>query len=64
MDPLRDDGIIYEQMLREENDVDTKMDIFPGLPHCWWTKLPELQATKDFGVKVSHAVRWLLERVD
>lgn len=28
LDPLRDEGLIYERVLREENDVSTKVDCF------------------------------------
>jgi hypothetical protein len=33
MDPLRDEGLLYEQVLREEWSVKTGTDIYPGLPH-------------------------------
>jgi len=30
MDPIRDDGLIYEQVLRQEWGVETRLDIYPG----------------------------------
>ena len=33
MDPLRDEGLIYEHVLREECGVATRLDLYPGLPH-------------------------------
>ncbi|CAK7217048.1 hypothetical protein SCUCBS95973_003019 [Sporothrix curviconia] len=33
LDVLRDEGLIYERVLREEYGVSTKVDIYPGLPH-------------------------------
>ncbi len=30
MDPIRDDGLIYEQVLRQEWEVETRLDIYPG----------------------------------
>ncbi|KAK0624131.1 Alpha/Beta hydrolase protein [Immersiella caudata] len=36
MDMNRDDGLIYERVLREECAVPTKLDVYSGFPHCWW----------------------------
>ncbi|KAF2688269.1 alpha/beta-hydrolase [Lentithecium fluviatile CBS 122367] len=39
MDPLRDEGLIYEKVLLEEYSVSTNLDLYPGLPHgfsSWW----------------------------
>ena len=30
MDPIRDDGLIYERALREEWGVETRLDVYPG----------------------------------
>ncbi len=37
LDPSRDEGLIYERILSEDNGVKTKMDIYPGLPHEFWS---------------------------
>lgn len=36
LDPLRDEGMIYEKVLREEAGIKTKFDVYPGLPHGFW----------------------------
>jgi acetyl esterase/lipase len=36
MDPLRDEALIYEKVLREDYGVKTKLDVYPGLPHGFW----------------------------
>jgi acetyl esterase/lipase len=33
LDPLRDEALIYEHVLREENGVQTKMDVYDGYGH-------------------------------
>lgn len=35
-DPLRDEALVYEKVLREEFGVKTKVDVYPGLPHGFW----------------------------
>ena len=37
LDPLRDEALIYERVLREENAVDTKINIYDGFGHMFWT---------------------------
>lgn len=61
LDPLRDEALIYERVLREEAGVDTKLDIYPGLGHYFWTNFPLLDASKQFVEDTVKGVRWLLE---
>lgn len=35
MDTLRDDGLIYEKLLRD-NGVVTRLAVYPGMPHGHW----------------------------
>ena len=35
-DVTRDDGLIYERMLREECGVETRLDVYTGFGHVFW----------------------------
>jgi acetyl esterase/lipase len=62
MDPLRDEGLIYEKILREEVGIRTKMDLYPGLPHgfsSWWPKASFSQKQREDG---ADGLRWLLDQ--
>jgi len=60
MDPLRDDGIIYERVLREENDIKTKLYVYPGQPHGHWGFFPFLKASEQFRKEQVEGMGWLL----
>lgn len=61
MDPARDDSLIYERMLREECGVSTRVDVYPGVPHGFWTMYPDLAATQKRMRDAVRGVGWLLE---
>jgi acetyl esterase/lipase len=62
LDPLRDDGIIYERVLREEHGIRTRMDVYPGLPHGHWSFFPMLKASIQARKDQVEGMGWLLNR--
>jgi acetyl esterase/lipase len=60
MDVNRDDGLIYEGVLREECGVTTRLDLYSGFPHCWWDMYPELEASKKRAEDTMEGFKWLL----
>lgn len=60
MDPLRDDGLIYERVLREEYGIDTRLDLYSGYGHMFWTNWPEMEMSRKFVHDTLQGVRWLL----
>ncbi|KAK8049283.1 lipase/esterase [Apiospora phragmitis] len=59
---LRDEGLIYERVLREEAGVRTRLDLYPGLGHYFWTNYPRLEASRRFVEDTVQGVKWLLEQ--
>jgi acetyl esterase/lipase len=60
-DPLRDEALIYERVLREEAGVRTRLDVYPGTVHYFWTNYPNLEVSRTFVEDTLKGMRWLLE---
>ncbi|KAI5359927.1 putative alpha/beta hydrolase-3 [Septoria linicola] len=59
LDPLRDEALIYEQALKE-NGVKTRLEVYDGYGHMFWTNWPELDRSKEFVQHTLAGFRWLL----
>lgn len=62
LDPLRDEALIYEEILRKENGVKTLVDVYPGLPHGFWSWFTEANFSKEFQKDCVKGMSWLLEQ--
>jgi acetyl esterase/lipase len=63
IDPLRDDALIYERILSEDSGVLTKLDIYPGLPHGFWSVWTGASFSKAHQQDSLNALGWLLEQI-
>ena len=61
-DLWRDLGLIYEEALREEGGVKTKLDIFGGLIHSFWGVFPAAEFSREYRGKAGEGLEWLVEQ--
>lgn len=60
-DIIRDDALIHKRMLRERG-TKTRLNVYKGLPHCFWAVFPKHEASKAFMADIALGFAWLLNR--
>jgi acetyl esterase/lipase len=59
MDTGRDELLIYDDMLKGEG-VETKVDLWPGLPHVFWGLFKQLPQAQRWKEDTLNGFAWLL----
>ncbi|ETW74927.1 Esterase/lipase/thioesterase, partial [Heterobasidion irregulare TC 32-1] len=59
MDPLRDEALLYEKVLRTSG-VQTKLHVYPGVPHAFEFVFPKLSISIQFRSDFRDGIKWLL----
>ncbi|TFK52771.1 hypothetical protein OE88DRAFT_1656349 [Heliocybe sulcata] len=59
LDPLRDEGFLYEKLLQEKN-TKTKSDVCSGVPHNFQLSMPDIGQAVKFDRDFRDGVKWLL----
>jgi len=60
LDPLRDEALIYERVLRCEYGIPTLVDLYPGLPHMFVPNFPGHPSSKKYPRDTISGIGWLL----
>jgi acetyl esterase/lipase len=58
-DPRRDEALLLEQLLKDVG-IETKLEVYAGLPHGFWTTCPDLPVSKAFEQDLVNSIRWML----
>ncbi|KAH8681351.1 Alpha/Beta hydrolase protein [Xylariales sp. PMI_506] len=59
-DPRRDEALLFEKLL-QESGLETRSQVYPGLPHGFWTTCPDMPVSQKWLQQLLEAINWQLE---
>ncbi|CAK3998332.1 related to sterigmatocystin biosynthesis lipase esterase STCI [Lecanosticta acicola] len=60
-DPNRDEQLILDDLLKKAG-IETRLDVYKGLPHCFWIALRHLPESTRWERETVEGFTWLLQR--
>lgn len=61
LDPPKDEGVLYEKLLREDNGTMTKLEASEGFGHIFWTKWRLMKRSTEFFNDTLAGMQWLFQ---
>ena len=58
MDINRDEGFLYNDVL-VNSGVETRLDVYPGCPHCFWHLFPDVSQGTKWETDTAAGLAWL-----
>jgi len=63
MDIWKDSALFYcDRVERAGGKV--KLEVYPGVPHTWWSMYPQLSISKKWAKDLLNGVDWLLRNTE
>jgi acetyl esterase/lipase len=59
MDIWKDSALFYCDKV-EKAGGKVKLELYPGVPHTWWSMYPQLSINKEWAKNLVNGVEWLL----
>ncbi|KAK5728098.1 hypothetical protein LTR17_012198 [Elasticomyces elasticus] len=57
----RDEGILYNDLLAKAG-VETRLNVYPRCPHCFWHLFPDVAQGRKWRAETQEGIAWLLEK--
>lgn len=64
LDPLRDEALLYESLLRKNGAEKTRLYFYSGVPHGFYKWAPHISLSKRLRKDTLEGVRWLLSGIE
>ncbi|KAL5120855.1 hypothetical protein ACEQ8H_001336 [Pleosporales sp. CAS-2024a] len=60
-DPLRDEALLWDRLLRNHSGAKSKIDMYQGMPHGFW-RFPAMKASRDWTTDLVQGIAFVLRK--